>query len=278
MTSINRDSSSTAENRLTIDLVAPSSWSDLTQVQLRYVLDLMAMELPSTAIKVRMFVRFTGLDITRKTRWGWRCIANTANGRAVVYLKTWMFQSFIHQMDFIDQLEDADCRLEAVGGLHAADPLLQVDVSFRDYLFAEKYYQLYIDTKDIRWMDNVAMWLYRDANGTPAGTGHAVSDDGRKVEEFELTAGERLGTLLWYGHVKAEMAKMFTHFFRPAPQIGDTSENRYIDQYNIQLRALTGGDPTKEAAVLSLECWRALTELDAKAREAEELESIRKKK
>lgn len=29
--------------------------------------------------------------------------------------------------------------------------------------------------------------------------------------------------------------------------------------------------------VLSLNCWRALSELDAKAREAEELEKIRKK-
>ena len=51
----------------------------------------------------------------------------------------------------------------------------------------------------------------------------------------------------------------------------------FMELYNIQLRALTGGDVTKESTVLSLECWRALTELDAKAREAEELEKIRNK-
>lgn len=43
----------------------------------------------------------------------------------------------------------------------------------------------------------------------------------------------------------------------------------------MKLRALTGGDLTKEKEVLSLNCWRALTELDAKAREAEELEKMR---
>ena len=40
---------------------------------------------------------------------------------------------------------------------------------------------------------------------------------------------------------------------------------------NAQIRALTGGDITKEAAILQMDCWRALTELDAKAREAEEM-------
>ena len=37
------------------------------------------------------------------------------------------------------------------------------------------------------------------------------------------------------------------------------------------LRALTGGDITKEKEVLEMDCWRALTELDAKARDYEEM-------
>ena len=39
---------------------------------------------------------------------------------------------------------------------------------------------------------------------------------------------------------------------------------------NNQIRALTEGDVTKENEILALDTWRALTELDAKAREAEE--------
>ena len=40
---------------------------------------------------------------------------------------------------------------------------------------------------------------------------------------------------------------------------------------NAQIRALTGGDITKEEAVLSMDTWRALTELDAKAKEVEDI-------
>ena len=43
------------------------------------------------------------------------------------------------------------------------------------------------------------------------------------------------------------------------------------------IRALTGGDITKEAAIMKMDTWRALTELDAKAREAEELRKAAKK-
>jgi uncharacterized protein YbjQ (UPF0145 family) len=40
---------------------------------------------------------------------------------------------------------------------------------------------------------------------------------------------------------------------------------------NAQIRALTGGDITKEDQILQKDTWRALTELDAKAKDAEEL-------
>ena len=40
---------------------------------------------------------------------------------------------------------------------------------------------------------------------------------------------------------------------------------------NAQIRALTKGDVTKEAQILALDAMRALTELDALAREYEEL-------
>ena len=42
---------------------------------------------------------------------------------------------------------------------------------------------------------------------------------------------------------------------------------------NAQIRALTKGDITKESQVLALDTWRALTELDALAREYQEFNS-----
>ena len=51
-----------------------------------------------------------------------------------------------------------------------------------------------------------------------------------------------------------------------------------LEVVDAEIRALTGGDITKEAQVLQSDCWRALTELDAKAREAREMKELLNKK
>ena len=133
--------------------------------------------------------------------------------------------------------------------------------------------------KDMEYIDNLAQWLYHDSHGRAAGYGDAVDDHGKVVEDVTLTPGERVGTLLWFLHVKQVMARAFPHFFKKAVvEDGEPDPVNFIELYNIQLRALTGGDVTKEDTVLRLDCWRALTELDTKAREAEELEKIRSKR
>lgn len=261
-----------------INLTAPTSWRELSQEQLLTVFDLMAIEQESTAIKTYMLIYFCGLHVIRHTRFGWKLWTMVDGKKRVIYIKTSEMQSFIHQFDFIDQLEDMDCRLDAVCGLHAADALLQQGVTFNEYLHAEKYYQLFVETKDMEYIDNLAQWLYHDSHGRAAGYGDAVDDHGKPVEDVTLTPGERVGTLLWFVHVKQVMARSFPHFFKKTVvEDGEPEPVNFIELYNIQLRALTGGDVTKEDTVLNLACWRALTELDAKAREVEELEKIRKK-
>lgn len=265
-------SSSVDEKRkvVTVSLAAPPSWSEMTQDQLRYTLRLLTMYEDHTVVKTYMFIRFTGLEVLRKTRFGWKCKIAVNGKMRALYLRTWEIQSFIRQFDYIDTYEDMDCRLDAVCGLMAVDPMLH-GVSFREYLEAEKYYQLYLREKDDRWIDMLAVWLYTYPDGHHAGERDGDSD-------VALAPEEKLGTLMWYSWVKDVLSRNFPNFFKKAS--GDVTDDsfRLIDQYNIQLRALTEGDVTKEKEVLQLDCWRALTELDAKAREADELEKIRNKK
>ena len=56
------------------------------------------------------------------------------------------------------------------------------------------------------------------------------------------------------------------------------SRSRIEDAVNAQIRALTKGDVTKEAEVLALDTHRALTELNAQAREYKQLNSQLNKK
>ena len=53
--------------------------------------------------------------------------------------------------------------------------------------------------------------------------------------------------------------------------------HRLREATNAQIRALTGGDITKENQIMNMDTHRALTELDAKAREAEEYRKMAKK-
>lgn len=266
---------------------APTSWKELSQEQLRYVLLLLTLYSDKTIIKTMMFVRFCGIEVIKRTRHGWKCKIDVDGEPAIMYLEKWQIQSFIHQFDYIDTYGDMDCRLDAVCGLVAVDPLLH-GVSFGDYLMAEKYYQIYLSSKDEEMLDMLACYLYVDANGLHPGQSRGMwvekKRGKRKVSEYVCVSNEtdlvmapeeRLGTFLWYTRVKKVMSESFPNFFRKADgNDGDfTISGREIEsQYNIQLRALTDGDPTKEAAVLALDCWRALTELDAKARETKEWE------
>ena len=74
---------------------------------------------------------------------------------------------------------------------------------------------------------------------------------------------------------------LFPHFLRPAESAGSGSTPDYDTlrrNVDAQIRALTKGDVTKESQILALDTWRALTELDAQAREYEELNKRMSKK
>lgn len=116
--------SSTDEKSRTVNIsfTAPTSWKELSQEQLLTVFDLMAIEQEPTAVKTYMLIYFCGLHVIKHTRFGWKFWTMVDGRKRVIYLTTSEIQGFTRQFDFIDQVEDMDCRLDAVCGLHAADP------------------------------------------------------------------------------------------------------------------------------------------------------------
>ena len=242
-----------------MDLCCPTSWCELTQEQLRYVFFLLATFADPVVVKTYCFIRFAGIYLIGKNRWGWKC---SKDGR-VFYLQPWQIHSFLGQLEFVDSLETMDNRLEVVQDLKAVNALLQEDadtgriVSFHEYLCMEQRYQRFLMNRDEDQIDILASFLYRRA-------------DGSRPAELTLTAAERVGVLAWFGHIKYVMSYAFPNLFRKSKGDDDISDLSVIESINIQLRALTDGDVTKEAAVKAVDCWRALTELDAKAKQAEE--------
>ena len=250
----------TAPSTLSADgvlhLTCPRSWKEMTQEQLRYALHVIGCGMYSSVEgRTLMLLRFTGTEVSRKTPYGWACTVTVAkdNGKQRkhrFFMQSWQVQDMIQQLEFVDSYEAFDVRLESIGGFKAVDGLLH-GVRFWDYLNMEKYYQGYLSTKEQKYVLGLAQLMY------PGGL--------TAIDDAEMT-----NCVMWFSYVKKQFAsKYFRKFFRPAP-VSEGKTVNWLEQMNAQIRALTDGDITKEQAVYDKDCWRALTELDAKAREAEE--------
>ena len=247
----------TAHSTLSADgrlkLTCPLSWKEMSQEQLRVALHIMGGGLYSSVeARTLMLLRFTGIKVMGATPYGWACeVSVDAEGgkkrRRRFFMQAWQVQDMIRQIEYVDSYETYDVRLESIGGFKAVDVLLH-GVRFFDYLNMEKYYQGWLATRKGKYALGLAQLLY------PGGV--AAIDE-----------AETLNCVMWFSYVKLRFSRFFRHFFKPAH---GGKEVDWIEQMNAQIRALTDGDITKEQAVFDKDCWRALTELDAKAMEAEE--------
>ena len=133
------------------------------------------------------------------------------------------------------------------------------DVSFEDYLTLDNLYQGFLQTQRSSLLQDMAKILYR-------------------TRFIFLRREEELSIFYWLTAVKQLFARLFPNFLKRIPSdiafSNAPSMKDLQDSMNAQIRALTGGDITKESEVLKMNCWRALTELDAQAKDAESIKKI----
>lgn len=248
-----------------IDLYAPTSWQKMTQRQLRYVLTLLSLFDDLTVVKTYMLFRLGGIHIegsamrvTRDQPVAFSCWFRPAwwKPRHRFTLETWQVESMIRQFDFIDPFDGMDVRLERIHGCRAVDDILD-HYPLGDYLLAEQYYQLAVSSGKPEMVERLATFLY-------------VKRNGRHPGQLSLSPAEQMGTLRWFAHVKSVFAERWPYFFRRIEGDIDEQDIDLMGAMDAQIRALTEGDITKEETIKALPCWRALTELNQKAREAKE--------
>ena len=223
-----------------ITFKVPTAWTGLTDAQLRYVCAMLSAGLFTLdEVKAYLLIRLSGVTAyIRPERLA------TALGALTEHL------------DFLEQPPAAPVRYNRVGEGTPVHPLLS-GVPFRSYLEIENYYQGYLQTQAPEALDALGAILY---------PGH--------VGPF--TPDERYMLVLWLIGLKQQYAQLFPNLFRPSAT-DPTEQPDPREVMNAEIRALTAGDITKQAAVLQADTIDALTELDAKAREARELEKQMKR-
>ena len=254
-----------------VDLKAPTCWEELSEAQLRYVLELLAMGMGNDEVQAYAFVRFTGIKVHRRDPdVGWLCEKDGTQFR----LQPWEVQSFVSTLGYLSQPDKCRVRLPKamVGGkqLHAVDAELH-GYPFIDWLTLENTYQGCMGAADGRDsntldtirgnLDGLCRLLYLD------------SEDNR-IEGGTFDNATLIGALLWITGVKSLFRETFPRLFSPADGNGTYDPMASV---NAQVRALTDGDVTKEKAVFATDVWRALTELEAKLRDQDELRKNTKK-
>lgn len=231
----------------------PDTWTKLSQEQLRYVCYVM-VNFEGITAKTYIFVRLLGIRVIRKTKQGWVCSVKLSGNKIRFFLEDWQVESFLRVLDFIDNPSSSPVCIAQIGEYQAVDILLH-DIPFMTYVSLENLYQGYLQTQNSDLLKKMAQILYVDARG-------------RHPELSLFSESELLSVFLWFASLKSRFAICFPFFFKSSGEEGGVPD--MVAVMNAEIRALTGGDITKEKQVLSMDCWRALTELNEKARETQE--------
>lgn len=252
----------------TLNLSAPASWSELSQEQLDFLFRTMATV--NHANQNRPFASLDDFSAQTTAQVAVLCLFRW-NGIAVItpYADAWLVAHDGREllvraddiaaatafMEWVGSLPDVPVRLDSIDGAVAVDAELDDTFSFDDWLTCEALWQSYQLSKSDKSLSAMAEILYRK--------------QGIALKEHEI-----LSVFYWWAGLKSLCNRLYPNFFQPAAP-GSSSQQLDKDvmrrNMDAQIRALTKGDITKEDAILAMPAHRALTELDALAREYEEL-------
>ena len=241
----------------TFNLTLPTSWEELTDKQLLLVYDLFARDLSAAEVKTLCLIKWNRLKV----------LASLPDQRFIVKMKgvpevtltARQVQQATSCLNFLDAFAPIPVRISHIGR-HKAIAADFEKVPFEQYLYVDNLFQGYLNTQQDQLLLQMAQVLYAS-------------------DKVKPTKAHLIGIFYWMASLKQYFAQMFNNFYRPAPTNQDggslAPEGKDLfkelrDNTNAQIRALTGGDITKEATIMKMDTWRALTELDAKAKEVEE--------
>lgn len=255
--------------RRRVNISLPKGWGELSEAQLRFLFNAMLavdratrnvrfdsredyIEQSAAQVRLLCFLDWSGIEPV--CPYGSGYLLRREGLEFALPFGT--LASAASALSWISELPPEPVRISRVDGAEAVPADLASDFSFDNWLSCETMWQAYQASPDDSILVAMAEILYRKPGIKP-------------------DPAETLGVFYWWAGVKNMVSAMFPNFFKLADSSGESSEGPDYDSMrrnmDSQIRALTKGDITKEKEVLGLNALRALTELDAQAREFDEL-------
>lgn len=246
---------------ISINLNVPKGWHELDDTQLRFAYSLIAKEFSADEIKTLAFLKWATPKIKVlgiAAGKNFLCSLQSQKSTLHFQLTGTQIAEMLPSLDWLDALPASPVRLRKLRNHASVDAEFQ-GVPFETYIVVENLYQGFLSTQKDALLDELAHVLYPGCSAT-------------------LTPEERISIFYWVASLKDMFARRFSDFFQPAtanaenllgssPNIGEQLQ----ESMDAQIRALTKGDITKEKEILSLDTWRALTELNAQAKEYKQI-------
>ena len=236
---------------ISINFIVPQGWHELGDKQLRYVYQLIAGEYSTDEVKTLCLLRWSDTKVIGRQDNGAYLLKK---GKVLFEATPMTLAEMLPHLDWLGSLPTVPVRLSKINRQHAL-PADFSEVPFETYIICDNQYQGYLSTQDDAFLDQLGATLYG--------------------KSMTFKPSERISIFYWFAALKETLSKKYSDFFQPIAGAADGnllgSTTSVEDAMNAQIRALTKGDLTKEAEVLALDTHRALTELNAQAREYKEL-------
>ena len=237
---------------ISINFIVPQGWHELPDKQLRYVYQLLANEFATDEVKTLCLLQWSGTKVIGRQDSGAYLLKK---GKILFEVTPLTLAELLPHLEWLGSLPTVPVRISKINRQHAL-PADFSEVPFETFIICDNLYQGYLATQDDELLDQLGATLYG--------------------KEIPFKPYERINIFYWFASLKEWLGKKYSDFFQPMEAatggnlLRAPSMNVEVAM-NAQIRALTKGDITKEAEVLALDTHRALTELNAQAREYKEL-------
>ena len=237
---------------ISINFIVPQGWHELSDKQLRYVYQLLANEYAADEVKTLCLLQWSGTKVIGRQESGAYLLKK---GKILFDVTPLTLAELLPHLEWLGSLPTVPVRISKINRQHAL-PADFSEVPFETFIICDNLYQGYITTQDDALLDQLGATLYG--------------------KSMTFKPYERINIFYWFAALKDTFSRKFPDFFQPIEAATDgnllgSSAASVEDAMNAQIRALTKGDVTKEGEVLALDTHRALTELNAQAREYKEL-------
>ena len=250
-----------------LDLKFPSSWSDLSVRQLKYVFKLLAGNFSMEEIKLFCLFRWNDISVLARNGAGSYLVSyeNPGDNRKSIYvISPVQIAEIFPFLGWLDEMPKMPVRIEKIGFLKAL-PADFDGVALKKFIMADNLYQgcisVFNDPDSVGKLEELMEMLFSVLYSTRL-----------PFQAFKIKKWMKVAAFYWFSGLKNLLSTRFPDFFHPAiSDSGNAEKPDQVEIMNTMIRALTKGDITKEKEVLAMDTWRALAELNAQAKDYAEM-------